>query len=521
MKLKLISAITAFLICCSWSTQAQTLTFNDVQKVSARSTGTIVSGKEISGYYMLLFLDKIDKKQSLYKLIITDENFTKVSEKVFQDAASMTVMDASFNGNTLAIKFISRTGKEESQTIRFFDKEGKELPKKVFPYDFAATYMLHSLTPKDDLEALEIHPVPNVGFINFSAVETKGGMIKRAGVEMKLLPVQSTGYNSWTYRSPEKMIEQPSFLGANEEVAFISMKRYVKYNDKEPQFSIMGINIKTGKPNFDKEFVDDKYKMDVVSINPVSNSESILFGMIVEEDKKASKAKTLGMQVASIDNNGNIKNRHTFLWKDVAKDFNPTDEKGQPIDIGNVFIHKVVTTADGRMYAIGERFYKAASALGIASNILSAASGSSSSTSTVKLVVAELMILELSKDLKPISVEFIDKGKDNLQLPSGFGMLGTSALSYYAKAWGAFDLYFVQERNDREGFTVSYYSREKKVRYVNTISIYEGEKTVDKFVASEGATRYSIEPGKPGYIAVSEYFKKEKTLIYKLIRYKD
>lgn len=513
--------LTVLLLMVSNYLSAQTLTFSDVNKVTKRSNGAIISGKEIKGYYTLLHLDKLDKGTSLFKLIITDENYTKLSEKTFKEDRQMYIADAAFNGENLCIKFVIPDKKGDTQVLRIYNTKGEEVSSKTYPYDIGATYLLYNMSNDDELETFEVHAIPGVGFLNFSAILTKGGMYKRAGVEMQMIPLQG-GYANWTYTSPEKTIENPTFLGANKEVAFLSVKRFASNLDKNGEYSIMAIDLKTGKARFDKEFKDERYKLDVVTIEPVSDKESILFGSIIEEEKADKRSKSIGMYIARIDNDGNILNKSVNLWTDVAREFKPVDEKGKPMDIGSVFIHKVVTTSDGRMYAIGERYYKAVSALGVASNILAMAGGNAGSgQSVMKIVIAEMVIMEIGSDLKPKKIDFVDKGKENFELPAYAGTLGTTALGYYVDYFGAFDTYFVQERNDKEGFTASYYNRENKIRYVNTISVYDGQMIKDQIEINQTAFRTYIMPAKPGYISMLQYFRKEKKLEYKLVKYKN
>jgi|GEM_PF-6285651 len=499
--------------------QAQTLDFNDILKVYVRSSGYIKKEKQVTGYYYLYNVDKIDKKTNLYRLVIADADLNKVAEKRLEGPSDLRIVDATYNGDLLAIKFVNFNRKSESQMIRFFDNKAEEQPSKSYPYDIAATYQANAMNDGADLETSDLHALDGIGFLNFSAIQTKGGMYKRTGVSIDMIPF-ADGYSAWNYSSPEKSIEIPDYLGSNKEVAFVSLMKKSNIMSRDVTFSIAGLDLRTGKVKFDKEFTDDKYLLDIISINPLNDKETLFFGSLNEDDKKAARSKSLGMFIAKVDNNGNMGEKSTFFWKDVAKDFNPVDEKGNSIDIGNVYIHRVLQTSDGRIFAFGERFYKAASALGIATNVLSGLSGSSPRASVVKIVVAEFVIIELGSNLKPISVQFINKDKNSVELPAGAGMLGSAVLGPYTKAIGGFDFMFLQEFEGKEGFTVAYRSKEKKVGYVNTVSYYEGQTTTDKISLKTESSRLWVSPGKAGYIQITEYFKKEKRLTSRLEKVK-
>lgn len=499
---------------------AQTYDLNNIKKAYKRGSGAIVKNNQVNGYYFFYLIEKVDKKTNLYKLILTDNNFNQVASKDIEGPSNLVVIEAAYNEEHLAVKFVDQTRKDATQKIRLFDNEAKEVKLYTYPYDLLSTLTSYNLKTPDELETTDLHPIEGIGFLNVSNIQTKGGAYKRNGYSIDMI-TEAPGYKKWKYETPEKMIEMLDYLGTNDELAFFSMSRKEKLMSRDIEFSIAAFDLKTGERTFDKEFKDENYKLDVVSINGVENSnQTILFGSLMEDDKKAARSKTLGMYIAQIDRTGNVLKSSKFFWKDLAKDFNPVDEKGNPVDIGNVFIHKVVHTADGKTYAIGERFYKAASAMGIASNVLGALGGGSPTASVVKIVAAEMIIIELDKELKPVSLEILDKGKNSTELPAGAGMMGTVALGYYTKMCGGFDYDFTQLFDDREGFTVVYRSSIRKERAVNTFTILDGAKTKDKIDLKTESSRLQVFPAKAGYLMISEYFKKEKKLTSRLEKYK-
>lgn len=499
---------------------AQTYSLENIKRNYSRGSGPIVKNNQVSGYYFFYLIDKMDKKTNLYKLSITDANFQEVAKKEISGPSNLVVLDAAYNEEVLAVKLVDYKSKVETQSIKFFDNAAKELKTVSLPFDMTAALLANNIKTPADLETSTLHPIDGKGFINLTSITTKGGVYKRTGVSIDMIP-SATGYKNWHYETPAKLIEIPEFLGYNEEVAFFSIMRKESYMKNVMKFSISAMDLKTGKVRFDKEFTDDKYLLDIVSINNDENSDNTyFFGSLMDKDKKAAAAKTLGMFIAKIDNDGNIKQKSTFLWKDVAKDFNPVNEKGDPVDIGNIYIHKVITNADGKIYAIGERFYKAASGMGIAMNVLGALGGGSPSASVVKIVVAELVIIELGKDLSPVSIEMIEKGKNTVELPMGAGMLGTVVLGPYAKQAGGFDYQFSQIFDDKEGFTTVYKSNERKDRFVNTYTVLDGVKSRDKISLKTESSKLYVFPAKAGYLAITEYFKKEKKMNSRLEKFK-
>lgn len=100
------------------------------------------------------------------------------------------------------------------------------------------------------------------------------------------------------------------------------------------------------------------------------------------------------MFISKIDDNGKIIFKQDILWSEFGKQFNIKDEKGN--EIGNIYIHKMLTTKDGKIFAIGERYHKAASGAGIAS----CNTWWRCSTGFVKAVLEEIVIIEFNKDFE-------------------------------------------------------------------------------------------------------------------------
>src|SRR4029079_4696027 len=113
----------------------------------------------------------------------------------------------------------------------------------------------------------------------------------------------------------------------------------------------------------------------------------------------------------------------------------------------NVTIHKMVRTADGKVFAIGEQFKKAASALGIASTVLGG--GRSSGVSMVKVQLFNMMVFEYGSDFKLSKVHVIEKDKNNVELPSGFEMMPLGSLAYIMKMYGWFNYEFTTMSADK------------------------------------------------------------------------
>src|SRR5687767_6602443 len=106
MKLLFSFLTTVFLWAAGISAHAQNkLSIDKVYEAYLRNSGTIMEKNQIKGYYFLYLTDKIDKETNEYILQILDENLNKVKEIKFQDSKELYLLEAGYNGNSLAFLF--------------------------------------------------------------------------------------------------------------------------------------------------------------------------------------------------------------------------------------------------------------------------------------------------------------------------------------------------------------------------------------------------------------------------------
>jgi hypothetical protein len=197
--------------------------------------------------------------------------------------------------------------------------------------------------------------------------------------------------------------------------------------------------------------------------------------------------------------------------KDMSK-FLKVDQKGRVSDLGYVYIHRLMQTEDGKMFAIGEGYKKVADGAGIALNVLSGGYNAGMS----KLKINDMLLLELSPNFELTNAKIYEKRNNNFSLSTGTDFLTPHTLAVYAKASGAFDYTYTQMGQNNASFVSAYTDYEKNKGYkgmtFNSISYYDGKITTDKINLKTDATRMQVLPAKPGSILLMEYFKKEKRL---------
>jgi hypothetical protein len=197
--------------------------------------------------------------------------------------------------------------------------------------------------------------------------------------------------------------------------------------------------------------------------------------------------------------------------KDMSK-FLKVDQKGRVSELGYVYIHRLMQTEDGKMFAIGEGYKKVADGVGIAMNVLSG----SYSAGMSKLKINDMLLLELSPNFELTNAKIYEKRNNNFSLSTGSDFATPHTLAVVAKAYGAFDYTYTQMGQNSASFVSAYTDYEKSKGYkgmtFNSISYYDGKITTDKINLKTDATRMQVLPAKPGSILLMEYFKKEKRL---------
>lgn len=523
---KLYSAL--ILLLSFTSVKAQELNLGDVEKYYSRGTGAIMGLGEVKGYYFFYMnakdkVSKADKYKRRFKLIITDANLVTLSDKNIIDDINVFLSDACFNGEYLAFKFVNYDRKDSYYKIRIMDKNGDMVSSKKIKIENRSK-MVQSTDSEyeDEIGESQLYPVPQKGFVH---ILNTIPLTSKPGKELRTMEFISHNKNDstskgWKYspKLEKGNIEFIDFLNASSEVIYLNVNHAERFYDKETTESLRAISTTTGKVLFDKVYDDDKFHYEVMNLNySTVKKEHLVFGNLYNKGEKSLKAKSKGIYIMRINDSGEPIESKQIMWDNIKADFKFEDEDGKEGEMGNIFIHKIIPTKEGKIFAIGERFKRALDGGQVAVKALSVlayASGVSSS-GVDNLVLQHMVLMEFDNNLVPKDVRFIDKGKNRISLPQGWGLMNLNKLANIAKMYGWFDYAFTQEKKDKSGFVVGYNS-EKGENGLGTFAYQNGNITEDKIILSKKANVKRIFPGKYGYVMVFEYFKKEKKISTRL-----
>ena len=501
----------AIILLAALSTQAQTLTIENVQKVTLRNSDAIKEGSEVKGYYFFYVSDKIDRKTNEYTLQIADNNLKKLKDIKFQDSKDIRILESSFNGTDLIFLFYN----DDARTLEYqvFGADGKrkntytrELSKKDKRY-LEATYLA---TNDEDGDYRGLYPIEGKGFIS----NTPSREDKDYTFEIDFYSTEKR--KQWSYIPTEGSKKcVGDFLGCYKGVVFLEVLKYTGLLDGKPDSYLVGLDLETGKQLFENSTDNAKYKFYPTSLSIVNENKPVLYGEYFSPDGNVVKDKSLGFAFITIDEKGKFISEKYDSWAlDMARVLD-VSSKGKIDELGYMFVHKIIQTADGNIYAIGEGYKKAASGLGIALKILSGGGGSG--VSAMKIVVTDMITIKFDKDFNVKEAKIYEKNKNNIMLPEGYGTISTMLLGKVVKYnFGGFDYEYMQVNKDNTSFTVCYsdYVKEKgyKGGTFNSITINEGKITTDKINTKSDASSSHVLPGKQGQVLLIEYYKKAKRI---------
>jgi len=505
---------SAFLFCVllvalNIHSHAQKLSIEKAYKVTLKNSGAIIENEQIKGYYFLYMSDKVDRNTNEYTLQIVDENLNKINDVKFTDNKNIVLLESSFNSD--AITFLFYNDKENALEYRLYGLDGKQ----TFTYSKvldkkSETYFKYQLRRNDDEESenQNVFDIPGKGFLSVTPLRES----RKYTYDINFY--SSSKRKSWTYNPVEDgKFTSAQYLGANDSVALIEVLSKEKLLSKETESTIMGINLENGKKLFEVRTQDkgnQLYPMNVTMLKGMN--EFLVMGLYYEGNDRVVQDKSQGLGIWLMNNQGKIVRSKYMSWANDLSKYLKVDQKGRVASLGWVYIHHIMQTEDGKIFAVGEGYKKVADGVGIALNVLSG----SYSAGVTKLQITDMLMLELSKDFVLTDAKIYEKNNNNFSLGTGSDMYSPHSLALFAKAYGAFDYNFTQMGDKNESFSTSYTDYERSKGYkgltFNSISYYDGKLSQDKINLKTDASSLRVLPAKSGSVLLVEYFRKDKRL---------
>jgi len=502
------SFFTVVLFLLAFWANAQNMTIENVHRMSLRNSDAIKEGSDVKGYYFFYVSDKIDKKTNEYTLRIVDNTLKILKDIKFQDSKHVFILESSFNGTDLI--FLIYNDDENTFEYQVYGADGN----KKFSYNRQLTkkeerYLEQSyLAMEDDEETYKgLYPVDGLGFIsNMPSREDKDYTFQ--------IDFFSSGKKKqWTYTPTvggKKFIGD--YLGTFNGVVYLEVLKFTSMMDQKPESNIVGLSLETGKQLFEKS-TDAKYRFYPASLSVMNGGQGYIYGEYFDLNGNISKDKSLGFAFWTVDDKGNVLTEKYCSWDLELGKFLNVSSKGKIEDFGYMYVHNILQTSDGNIFAIGEGYKKVASALGIAAKLLAARSN----ISTIKIKVTDMIMIKFDKDFNVKEAKIYDKNSNSVELQSGMEFVSAPLLGKLIKyTYGDFDYAYTQTNKDNSSFTVCYsdYVRGKDYKggTFNSISYNDGKITTDRINTKSDATRSAVFPGKQGQVLIVDYYRKAKKL---------
>ena len=509
--------LLAFLLACmsiNYSL-AQTREFTNLVSYRPSGSGPILENDNIKGYYAFYMYDKADKKNDAYLLQLMDDNLNIVKSMDVLRPRGDLLLETVFNGTCFVSMFYNH--KEESLELSSYDKSGKTLGtfKAVDLPKWEKRRLQAVMMNQDDAGNTTVFPLGNTGFArqSYTKNEKLGYVIEGFSNDLKKI---------WTVSSPEtsEMLETADMVYSSETHIVLAVARKKTLMTKNADMFIQVIDAKAGKVLFEKPMKDDNEWSVLNVFIDQPTSQIYFFGEYFPKGAEMLKSKSEGIVTIAFDMSGKELNKKKYSWTNDLNKILKADQSGDVLEIkDNVrpFFHRIYKAPNGHIVAVGEQFGKATSGLGIASRAMGGGG------STVQINIYNMVVLDIAPDLSVSSYNAYLKKKTSVGLPAGYGSVNSTVLAYYVKGIGGFDYEFSTFDQAKGKFACVYrdYDRSKgdgeKADVMLGVIKYEGDKlTGTRVPISINSNSFSINPAKPGFVAISEYYKKKKMLVYRL-----
>jgi hypothetical protein len=510
--MRALLAIPLLLLCPLLMGQERSI--ENIRKVRFSQSGAIQENQQLVGYYSFYQYDKVDSKTNAYHLDIFDTNLNEVTSVKMKKPRTTYLLEMVYNGETFALLFMDTKAKEVR--MEAYDRTGKKAGQKVLADQIKFELMRMQQAGEGGEVNQSIYPMGNTGFV-------KQLMVKKKKYSYELHGLGSDMSKKWTYSPKESgMIDVCNIVWASDKYILCTTYQQKNAFDKPDHAFALLIDAETGKKVFEKKMTESGHNLNILNAYVDADKGHIMaLGEYYASKDNVITSKSQGLYAMEMSLDGEVGRISKFDWLKDIQPHMPLGKKGDPEDIGWLFFHRVLKTEDGSHYLVGEQFKKAISGLGVASQVLSRGGGSSSAFS---LKIDNMVLIKLSPDLAMESMQVIEKTRSEVTLPRGAAYWSPMLIAHYVRSIDGFDYAYTVTDKEKNRFFSTYVDFDrskgddgKKIgTYVGTIVHDNGNISVDKMPLSSKGTQFKIWPAKPGFIAVSEYFKKEKKITFRL-----
>ncbi len=487
---------------------AQSKVFNNVIEVELQSSVEITNNKQIVGYAFFYKIDKL-KKTSLYRLSILDENLKEIGSNEFEGAKDLLLKKAAYESNKLLLSFFDASKKDGYEKfIKIFDLKGKELGNIAYEPERKKTGVFGSvIAAQMDSYYEGTENIEGKGFVSLYQSRAKTG-----GADFQMIDLN--GKLKWELNITAEQGHRTVLylISTTTNAIMLFQMDQSSIMDRNPSIYLVGLSTETGKQLYKKPMLIKGISYEPMLIKPGTDGKLKIVSTMTNESDNIYKAKPIGFSIGELDDlTGEIKTIKDFNYlKDLGSILSMKNESKS--DDGYIKAHNICMMQDGSIVMVGEFFRKTVSAVGMAFKILSRGQGSAS-----QATIENLFLLRIDKNLKGKSLDIIEKDKERVPLPTDGISIGLA--SRILTLNHDFGYMYTDEGLDGKKKTVLARGTFGEDKYGTVALTFDEKKgfTQKRFdFEKEKKVSYHISRGKPGYVMISKYNAKEKTMTVNL-----
>jgi hypothetical protein len=483
----MIRKILTFTICMIMAVMANAqrrkLSFGDVSSAKLISTGDIVQDNKITGYYVFVFKELVNKDTSRYGLQIFDENINKIREYGFNDVANVSLLEAASNDSTTA--FLFRTNASRQLELKILDAAGNLKLTYVKPYVKGEGARRLISSPLSDNRNQSLFDAGSHGYI--LALEVK---YRRHTVGYEVNYYDTDKEHTWSYKQqPESHREYTATFLAKTDRQIMFNVGSKKLNNYAR--TLTAFNFDAQNKAFEIRDNNDKYRLIPSFAVPKKGTDTItVMGYYFKGNKNKKSRTGKGIGFYDISTTGQILSKTYNAWNKELSGSLDANRKGKIKGLGYLYLHDMLGGPDGKMFVVAEG-YKWVFAPG---------------ESIIQVNATDIVLLEFDSKHHLRRTNVYDKKDHALAYATDVRNIHTQGA--IAKKRYRFDYEFTTVSEDFKNFAICYRDTRKVSKTeIGSFHIirFNGLKfRNDDLPLFKDKTRISIYPAKPGTLMIYE-----------------
>lgn len=472
--------------------------FNEVNEVIVRNIGAIYNKNQVKGYFAFYDYDKANKKNTVYKLNLMDEDLNDLGTTEIEGSKNLELRSSAFDGSNFCFKFWNVDTK--SYEMKVYDQQGKEVITNFLKSKKSSTsadFMYIAIGDK------ELHTTDGNGFISYEPSGSSFNVSYIDGIKKKMWNIE------YDPERNSKATIPMQFLGANKDMILTAVITLDKgLYSMSTHIYLVANNIADGKVMFNiSTHFDDNH---IMPISAFFEGDNIVITGLSYSSSKTFTNFPEGLAFIKVDKTGKVIDKKIGSFDETLNKFIPMD--GHKTQDGYyLYTHDIVRTYNNTNLVIAEKI-KGAGLSG--------------------LELENMAVIEFDNNAKIVNAKQLPKENYHLSGVSSLPFMNAYTVANQAKIRGNMEYLYFQKNDEKKEITFSYVEFSGLVDYAESArrlpknfvqtrlknGVYTTDKVPLKIDSYKKSEFFSIQPAKAGYVLQINYYKKEKQLSLELLK---